>query len=582
MVRELSLCTVGSILCACSLIFGYHDYNPEDDTENPYPLPMLGESSTSSGDTDSAGPVSTTEQGGGNCCDPNSFPGCEEPMTEACVCQVDPFCCEVSWDSACVSVVEIFGCGFCGGQESFGSFGTFGTVTTSGGEDTEADTATDTSTDTETDPGAGIPVGDVRFGLVENNTAALAHFDLESTLAAIAGSFGSGLGLYENLIETYASEGRPGFEHCTGTLNGFPITCDRLEAQQLANLSQWFPIAVFNRVDLAPADGANCGQQRIIFANNAPLGPSRMFIILEGEVPNPNPGCGVAACQPIAAAWQSIAALPADERGAALRALFLTGFEGLSPMFRPEAFAPTAGQIRTNNFNQDPWTLREFKVVAVGDGVAPAVVPFPTAEAPPGLLWGPSRGDVLIEECQTAFLDVLPNLLPDDPAAMSFPVPMACRDAESRNDFSQFYSDPSILGTEFADRIETRLVELGSDLNATEIATRAQFAGSCIGCHEEATGFPLGHGIFAPFSTGFVHVSEFGSIGCAEGGQCRQLSHALTSSFLPHRRGVMDNLLSLPTCEPDLVAVEEVFGLPETLTDEDLSTIGGQSARISH
>ncbi|MCR9164781.1 MAG: hypothetical protein ACE37F_33610 [Nannocystaceae bacterium] len=48
------------------------------------------------------------------CCGTSGDPGCERPDTESCVCDADPYCCNVAWDSLCVSEVESLGCGSCG------------------------------------------------------------------------------------------------------------------------------------------------------------------------------------------------------------------------------------------------------------------------------------------------------------------------------------------------------------------------------------------------------------------------------------------------------------------------------------
>ncbi|MCH7702506.1 MAG: hypothetical protein IID37_12550, partial [Planctomycetes bacterium] len=48
-----------------------------------------------------------------DCCDPvgvDGCPGCSDSEVETCVCDLDPFCCDVSWDEACVSFGELF-CG---------------------------------------------------------------------------------------------------------------------------------------------------------------------------------------------------------------------------------------------------------------------------------------------------------------------------------------------------------------------------------------------------------------------------------------------------------------------------------------
>lgn len=173
-------------------------------------------------------------------------------------------------------------------------------------------------------------------------------------------------------------------------------------------------------------------------------------------------------------------------------------------------------------------------------------------------------------------------------------------------------------------------------LNALDIANRASFAGSCIGCHNEAVGRDLGNGVTAPFSLDFVHVNEFTET-CPDGNPCFQTSDALKSSFLPHRIDVLGRFAEVgmpPFCEsegpvPSIdggvltnvtsnnpqntapnegatteaatdgdegVSSEQAADLPEAETpvselgeqDEALReqfgrrTIGGQDARVSH
>jgi len=54
---------------------------------------------------------------GGDCCSPSETAGCADPSLEACVCEsADPlasYCCDVKWDSYCVDLITIQGCGDC-------------------------------------------------------------------------------------------------------------------------------------------------------------------------------------------------------------------------------------------------------------------------------------------------------------------------------------------------------------------------------------------------------------------------------------------------------------------------------------
>lgn len=48
-----------------------------------------------------------------DCCTTGNA-GCNDPQTAACVCEIDPFCCETAWDELCVVQAEFYGCTDCG------------------------------------------------------------------------------------------------------------------------------------------------------------------------------------------------------------------------------------------------------------------------------------------------------------------------------------------------------------------------------------------------------------------------------------------------------------------------------------
>jgi hypothetical protein len=416
--------------------------------------------------------------------------------------------------------------------------------------------------DIEVDEVQGNGGADPRKGVMENAREAL-PFSLEDTLSLALANAGSSLdatSAYHGIIDSYATAADaldPTVIHCDdqvsggqASLNGFPIQCGRLESQQFDNIGAWFPLAAVNRLDLAPADGANCGQQRIIFANNSFIGNGRMFMILESEVPNPDPACGVSACAPIAAFWTELGQMKDPfQRGERLREAFLTGSPelaaaGFSPFMNAAQLGSRGGQIRTNNFNDSPWALREFHFQDVN---APPV-PVPVSEAPNGALWNDLSTLPQGPACRDSFLAAAElGLLTDNLAAMSFPIAEACKDAESRNDFSQDYVGELSQGS---GSFGQQLAALGAPfgVSAEELAARARFAGSCIGCHMEASGSSLGNGLTAPFQSDFVQVSEFGQEPCGNGGTCFTISDALRNVFLPHRLRVTQNLLNGPVC----------------------------------
>jgi hypothetical protein len=432
---------------------------------------------------------------------------------------------------------------------------------TSGGSVSFGDGRLIVDIEVDENPGGGGGA-DPRLTVMENAREAL-PFTLEEALAvalANAGSSLSALDAYHGIVDSYATQGtglERGLAHCDDTLtdgvpslNGFPLQCGRLEAAQFDNLGAWFPTAAVNRLDLAPGDGSNCGQQRLVFANNSFIGNGRMFIILESVVPNPTPECGVAACAPIATFWTNLAAIDdPQERGRLLREAFLTGSpelgaSGFSAFMDARHLGPDGGQIRTNNFNDFPWTLREFHF---GDLSKPPR-PEPVAESPNGNLWNDAVASPQGEACRQSFLRAAAlGLANNDLATMSFPIDQACKDAESRNDFSEDYAFQLSLGT---GAFANQLAEVGAPLGlgAEELAARARFAGSCMGCHNEASGSSLGNGLSAPFSFDFVHVSELGTESCGNGGTCFGISDALRNAFLPARARITASLASSPSC----------------------------------
>jgi hypothetical protein len=413
---------------------------------------------------------------------------------------------------------------------------------------------------TEREGGTPPPGMNPRRTLLETNQKAMSNFSLEQAFQAMqlnSGVTPDPVLLYQQIIDSYASPpGQiPSAAHCgdettdgAPSLNGYPLRCDRLEHGQIDNLGQWFATAVVNRIDLAPADGAHCGQQRMVFANNVPIGNGRMFMILEAQIPNPEPQCGIDACRPIADFWASLDGM-ADpvQRSERLLQAFLTGApellaRGIRPFMNVENLSVGTGTIRTNNFDDNEWTLREFKLMTDPVGQTRAI-PFPVADAPHGALWNDTVALPAGEQCRQSFLQAVGGLLSDNPAEMAFVVDQACLDAESPNDFfTQNYPQHLADGSgAFRIALQDRLA--GTGLTPENIAARAQFAGACMGCHEEAIGLDLGHKVTAPSSNGFVQIDESFPEDCGDGTLCFTASPALKDVFLPRRLRALTELL---------------------------------------
>ena len=449
-----------------------------------------------------------------------------------------------------------------------------GTVSGTVGESGTGETTTGSSGDSSsegTDTGLVCEeVGelDPRRTLIETRQDVLEGFTLGEVLAAVATNAGlapDALQTHDSLFDTYrlSSMGELDGPHCddelvdgVSSLNGYPLICPRSEGAFAAfdqALDGWFATAIVNRIDLAPADGSHCGEQRMIFANPNMVG--RAFIILEAQIPNPSPECGVAACGPIAEHWVALDAVSdPDERAAALRAAFIEGDDtleaaGFGPFMSADNLSFGTGQVRTNNFVTGPWTLREYKLVSHGEGAGARVrvQPVPVAASPHDTLWNDLAGDPQGPPCRQAMLDALPGLLVDDVATMGWVIPEACRSSESV-EFQDFYEDHLVSGTgSFSAAIDAQIQALdpGSPLGAADVARRAQFAGSCIGCHEHTNEISLGGGLTAPSSLGFVHVDEQILEPCDDGASCFAISPALSEHFLPSRQQALLDVRTL-------------------------------------
>ena len=139
------------------------------------------------------------------------------------------------------------------------------------------------------------------------------------------------------------------------------------------------------------------------------------------------------------------------------------------------------------------------------------------------------------------------GLLTDDMSLMSFVVDSACKNSESRENFSdENYASSLANSPSFQAQIEAKLAAVGSPLSAFDVANRARFAGSCMGCHQNARGSFLGNGVVAPPPSDFPQVAEF-TVTCGDNRnqQCFQTSPALKGVFLPGRLNAIVNTFDL-------------------------------------
>jgi hypothetical protein len=341
-----------------------------------------------------------------------------------------------------------------------------------------------------------------------------------------------------------------GARHCDSTLtdpNEFGFTCPRpaegdmaIGGQDhnpfLATSDNFFePVGIANRFDLAPSSGANCGEYRIVFAKTT--GSGRFFIIFEAVLPNPDPAAGIAACAPVVDAWRSLSnpAMTDTQRADLLDQMYFTGLSGFEPVVKADHYgfqAGNKGQIRTNQFMNSPWLLREFKTTrtCTGSTCALTIVPVTVKTNPAENLMVSSHPDSAA--FTTDFLDSVTagRLLTTDLNHVKLVTDRARNTWESNTAGEVVYRNHA--DSTFKAAIQTKLTTLGNELTPTQVLDRAMTQ-TCAGCHQNANNLGIGGGLTWPSSLGFVHINEQGD-----------LSPALTNHFLPHRKQILEDFIA--------------------------------------
>ena len=403
-------------------------------------------------------------------------------------------------------------------------------------------------------------------------------FSLEDLLGAVAADFDNprvdAKFLWKQLWDTQNRAPGQGMGiHCDDQLNaaglpainGFPIQCPRNEGTEVdanpfdpRSSSFYDLIGLVNRIDLAPADGANCGEYRAIFARS---GGSRNLIIFEAVLPNPNPTCGLDGCKDVAEFWERLSRIDnPSRRGAALRRFYLEGSRarGIEPVIRAAHFNLGAGQIRTNQFMTGPepqnWQLREFKIAQICPILGPClplVAPVTVKQNPFGELFDETSIDPRARDFQRHYLTQVENLSQNGIHNFFATVPDRFNAGQSNsqgteNDYpSHFANSPR-----FESALDARLNRLGSALTPSHLVRRSM-TDSCAGCHRLNNNSPandLGEGLVWPPSLGFVHVSE-NQTEIIDGTEHFAISPALEDLFIPRREAVFERYLDQTACD---------------------------------
>ncbi|PTL81501.1 hypothetical protein DAT35_21275 [Vitiosangium sp. GDMCC 1.1324] len=419
---------------------------------------------------------------------------------------------------------------------------------------------------------------DSRRSLAVTDEVILSRFSFEEVMNRLAEQSGipglTGLQLYQEWWDSQRAapglglggshcndqplpDGQPGF-------NGFAYACPREEGRQAMenpfdsvdiNHAAYVPIGLFNRFDLAAEDGSDCGEYRIVFARRSGIANprSRNLIAFEGVLPNPYPEQGLRGCRGVVVFWANLSQEPDPAvRAEALHRFYFEGLDGYPPVIHIDhlgnASDHATGQVRTNQFMQSTWMLREFRVRkrCAGDSCVMRFEPDTVKTNPAGVLFSAKLGHLLKGDFTNVFASQVAALAKAD--LLHYTMTLEDRFDSGQSNSSgtenlyvyQFGNGTSPLKTQ----LQQELIRMGSLLTPAQIVARAQTL-SCAGCHQLSTNANLGGGLTWPNKSKayeFVHVSER-TMEEGPDGRRYGLSEALTGTFLPYRRQLMEAFL---------------------------------------
>lgn len=436
--------------------------------------------------------------------------------------------------------------------------------------------------------------------LVNTDPFVLSHFPLKRVFDQLVTLSAAGAptptDLYQQMwdsLDVGAAAKFPAAPHCDDAappgINGFPIECPRPEKSLKNSAPKVFePVALFNRFDLAPADGAHCGEYRIVYAMTG--APGRNFIIFEGILPNPKPACGLEACRPVVDFWEKMSSFdPTTAAGQAdlannLDTFYFTGLPGFEPVVHPDHYGSSGGggygakgrgQVRVNMFAGAQWQLREYLLTSsCRTGVCPLVLRPVTVKGNPFAdLFDVSSVLSRAPSFQAAFPSTVPALCAPSVTQISMQTSDFFNAGESNaQNLLETYDFQLSAPNAFATAIEA--ASTNPALSATQLAKRATTQ-SCAGCHQLSNGAALGGGLTWPDSLGFVHVDENS-----------QLSPALWCEFLPARKAVLDGFSASAQriCPPRIIKdmrVAPVFVLDPSIRAEQLPSVQPEELTVS-
>jgi hypothetical protein len=345
--------------------------------------------------------------------------------------------------------------------------------------------------------------------------------------------------------------------------------------------SGYIPIGLFNRIDLAPENGADCGEYRIVFARRSGQDNlnRRLLINFEAVLPNPQPARGLAGCKPVAEFWRGLTtkATAADRADALHKFYFGLGeVPGFGPVIHADNYSAAngtvGGQVRTNQFMKGPWVLRQFALVRPCPACRPQFIPARLPQTPFGRLFGDASASAahpLARPFQDWLITQLGELTEGDlhtftywlPAMFATGQSVSCTPSTTTACGQQPVEGnyPKLIHDSFWGRIGKAMAKIPPHMSADRVVARVT-ALSCAGCHQLSNSTDIGSGSTWPSSSsgGFVHVSERNPVNgayglselltgtCRHDGKCGDDPNAL----LTHRASRLAAVLNLPDDEP--------------------------------
>lgn len=369
------------------------------------------------------------------------------------------------------------------------------------------------------------------------------------------------------------------------------LTADDLLGQTSPN--RMVPVALFNRLDLTPADHSHCGEYRIVYVKSGPKDGSgrvifdkRMTLIFEAVLPNPDLSGDRKQCEAVWRLWSgfSLSGQNQAQIGQTLAKFYYEGGAldtqmSFTPVVSFSHYGIAGGQVRANAFvhtsandNGLNWHLRQWRVSF--DEANPTKPPSfqlePVSETPfRGYFSGdatsapgsdPNRFRALSGLFQSIFVQTnVPELVAVDSLA-AIPIGPQTTVADLIDKVGvdiddKFYAvesdsgpfggpaldDPAVaiganptLGDSIDGSLHNLKVDAACGLNRSHVLNRTA-AMTCGGCHQFANGKEIAPGVRWPLSLNFVHIDENGA-----------MSNLLLDRFLPFRFKLMSNLPPAP------------------------------------